>query len=88
MDLFAGIFIVIALGSTVLVKYRTTVRTIRLRETLIEVETELRTHRGKLKAAQNQKNVLNREVKQAQRQKKALDKKNKHHQDELTSRNP
>ncbi len=87
MDLFAAIFIVVALGSTVLVKYATTVRTIRLRETLIEVESELRTERGKLKAAQNQKEVLTRELKKAQRQKKSLDKKSKHYEEELTSLN-
>ena len=85
MDLIAGIFIVIALASTVVVKYATTVRTIRLREKLIETEGALRTHRGKLKAAQNQKDVLTRELKQAQRQKKALDKKAKHYENELTS---
>ena len=81
----AGIFIVIALASTVVVKYATTVRTIRLREKLIETEGELRTYRGKLKTAQNQKDVLTRELKQAQRQTKALDKKAKHYENELTS---
>mgnify|MGYP004404055435 CR=1 FL=1 len=46
MDLFASIFLVIALASTVGVKYGTTVRTIRLREKLIEAESAVRTARA------------------------------------------
>ena len=78
---------VLALGSTVIVKYAATVRTIRQREKLVEVESELRTHRGKLKAAQNLRGVLTRELSQTQRQKKALDKKTKHDENKLTSLN-
>tara|TARA_Y100000588_G_scaffold390959_1_gene498159 strand:+ start:1600 stop:1866 length:267 start_codon:yes stop_codon:yes gene_type:complete len=87
MDLFASIFLVIALASTVGVKYGTTVRTIRLREKLIEAESTVRTARGKFKGAQKQKEALSHELKQAQHQKKTLDKKAKRFEEELTSLN-
>lgn len=67
--LIAGVFVVISLASTVLVKYATTVRTIRLREQLVEVENALRSLRGKFKAAENQKSVLTRELRQTVKQK-------------------
>ena len=58
MKFFAFIFIVAGLGSTILVKYLTTVRTIRLRESLLEVEGDLRLLRGKVKQAENQKEIV------------------------------
>ena len=84
MEAFAIIFIVVALGSTILVKYLTTVRTIRLREQLLEVEGDLRIVRGKVKQAENQRLIVKRELKQAERQKKALDKRTKAAENELT----
>lgn len=85
MEIFAIIFIVGALGSTVLVKYLTTVRTIRLREQLLESEGELRTVRGKVKQAENQKMIVKKDLRQAQRQKKALEKRTKAAESELGS---
>ena len=87
MDLVSVILMILALGSTVIVKYAATVRTIRQRERLVEVESELRNQRGKLKAAQNQKDVMRRELRKTERQKEALDKKTKHAENELTSLN-
>lgn len=85
MEAFAIIFIIGALGSTVLVKYLTTVRIIRLREQLLEFEGTLRTVRGKVKQAENQKMIIKRELRQAQRQKKALEKRTKAAESELGS---
>ncbi len=53
MEFFAIIFIVAALCSTILVKYITTARMIRLREQLFEVEGNLRIVRGKVTQAEN-----------------------------------
>jgi hypothetical protein len=83
MEVFAIIFIVGALGSTVLVKYLTTVRTIRLRESLLESEGILRTIRGKVKQAENQRMIVKRELRQAQRQQKSLAKRTKTVETEL-----
>ncbi len=67
MEFFAIIFIVAALCSTILVKYITTARMIRLREQLFEVEGNLRIVRGKVTQAENQRMVVKRELRQAQR---------------------
>ena len=83
MEAFAIIFIIAALASTVLVKYLTTVRTIRLREQLLEIEGTLRTVRGKVKQAENQKMVVKRELRQMQRKRKALEKRTKAAESEL-----
>tara|TARA_Y100001934_G_C11608920_1_gene431158 strand:- start:39 stop:305 length:267 start_codon:yes stop_codon:yes gene_type:complete len=84
VEAFAIIFIVIALGSTILVKYLATVRTIRLREQLLAVEGDLRIVRGKVKQAENQRLIVKRELKQAERQKKALEKRANAAESELT----
>lgn len=83
MEVFAAIFIVASLGSTILVKYLTTVRLIRLREQLLDVEGELRLLRGKVKQAENQKQVIKKELRQAQRQQKTLEKQKKKAESEL-----
>jgi hypothetical protein len=77
MEILAAIFIVIALGATILVKYITTVRTMRFREQLLAVEGDLRAIRGKAKQAETQKMAIKRDLRQAQRQRKAIEKQTK-----------
>ena len=74
MEIFTAIFIVIAPGATILVKYITTVRTIRFRELLLAVEGDLRAMRGKAKQAETQKMAIKLDLRRAQRQRKAIEK--------------
>ena len=84
MEILAAVFIVVALVATILIKYITTVRTIRLREQLLAVEGDLRAARGKVKLAETQKMAIKRDLRQAQRQMKAVEKRTKAAEDELT----
>jgi hypothetical protein len=83
VESFAAIFMLLGLVAAVLAKYLTSVRTLRLKESLMETEAEARATRGRLKATENEKGIADRNAKGLERQRSLLDKKLKLCQGEL-----
>ena len=68
-----GIVAVVTLFLVIAVKYGTAARLQALRKKVLEAETQTRKARGKLKAAETEKEVVGRGIKTQQRQKKTLE---------------
>ena len=83
MESFAAIFMLFGLVAAVLAKYLTSVRALRLKESLLETEAEARSTRGRLKASENEKGIADRNARSLERQRSLLDKKLKLCQGEL-----
>jgi hypothetical protein len=69
-----GIVAVGILFGVIATKYLTSANIQRLRQKVLEAETEARKARGRLKAAENESAVVGRGVKTEERKKKALEK--------------
>ena len=74
MELVAGIIMILAMVSTILSKYLTSARIIRLREAVVEAEVDVRAIRGRLKALENERAVAERNTKAIEKQKGLMEK--------------
>jgi len=69
-----GMAMVVTMLGTLLAKYVTSNRTVRLRERLADAESELRAARGQLKVIENERAISGRNVNQLERKKERLEK--------------
>ncbi len=83
IEFITGAIAVATMLGTVFTKYITTVRILRLRETLLECEGEVRNLRGHLKVLQNERGVSERQEKTLSDQKQRLEKRLPRLQEEL-----
>jgi hypothetical protein len=83
IEFITGTIAVVAMLGTIFTKYITTVRILRLRETLLEEEAGVRNLRGQLKVVQNEKGVADRQEKTLAEQKERLEKRLPRLQEEL-----
>ena len=74
VELITGLVLVAAMLGTVLVKYLTTVRIVRVRERLAEVESEVRGLRSRLKTIMNEMIIAQEKERNVTRQKDRLEK--------------
>ena len=74
VELVTGLVLVVAMLASVLVKYLTTVRIVRVRERLASVESEVRTLRSRLKTVTNEKIIAQGKERNVTRQKDRLEK--------------
>jgi len=74
VELVTGLVLVVAMLASVLVKYLTTVRIVRVRERLASVESEVRTLRSRLKTVMNEKIIAQGKERNVTRQKDRLEK--------------
>jgi chromosome segregation ATPase len=74
LEMTLGMAMVVTMLGTLLAKYVTSNRTVRLRERLADAESELRAARGQLKVIENERAISGRNVNQLERKKERLEK--------------
>ncbi len=74
VELVTGLVLVVAMLASVLVKYLTTIRVVRVRERLASVESEVRTLRSHLKTVTNEKIIAQGKERNVTRRKDRLEK--------------
>ena len=87
MVLIAGIVMIVAMAGAVLCKYLTTLRTYRFRENILRAEADVRNTRGRLKAAETERSIAERNAKMMERQRSILETQIAHLKQELDSLN-
>ena len=73
MEIFTGIFMVLALMGTVIAKVMTTKMKVRLRNNVVKSEAELRNVRGQLKSLEAENAIIQRKERTLSKQKERLE---------------
>lgn len=84
VEMTLAIVMVATMLGTLLVKYVTSLRTVRLREHLLAAEAELRHLRSQLKSIENERSISERNVSQLERKKERVEKQIERHKKELS----
>ena len=74
MEIILGSVMIVAMFGTILAKYITSTRIVRLRERLVTSENEQRSARSQLKQAENERSISARNVNQLIRKQQTLEK--------------